>query len=133
VSHPERLRLLVEQMDALGVTVDELAAQTALMGRPAPSVRPPVPTVAEFIQTAGHGYADMTLDTYMSYWRIAIELYGDDPIIALNYEACDRIVEVAFERARQRFPDRSCRSTRENATGALRALLAKAVRAGHVP
>ena len=132
MSHLERLRLLVEQMDALGVTIDELAAQAALMGRQTPSVRPPVPTVAEFVETAGHGYAQMTLDTYMSYWRIAIELHGDDPISVLDYGACDRIVEVAFERARQRFPDRACRSTRENATGALRALLAKAVRAGHL-
>lgn len=132
MSAPERLRLLLDQMDALGITVDELAAQAQLEGRQTASVRSRVPTVAEFIETASHGYADMTRDTYMSYWRIALELYGDDPISVLDYQVCVQIVEVAFERARQRFPDRACRSTRENATGALRALLAKAVRAGYL-
>ncbi len=48
-------------------TVDELAAQTALMGRRTLWVRHPVPTVAAFTEAAGLAYAQMPLDTYMSY------------------------------------------------------------------
>jgi hypothetical protein len=71
-----------------------------------------------------------TADTYQSYWRLAVLRLGDRRIDSIGVDDCEAIVAAAVERARRNRPGTEGRSARENCIGALRALFARAERAG---
>jgi hypothetical protein len=122
----ELARPLVAQMKATGL---ELADLSAVMDGEADAGGP---TVAEFILSLVHSskYAPRTIDTYQPYWRLLIELFGDRRLNSISPSECEAVVEAAFRRAKARFPDRSCRSSKESCVGALRAVFGPAKRLG---
>jgi integrase/recombinase XerC len=123
-----RARVLLAEAAALGVTIEDLIAESA--GSPdSPSM---APTVAEFVETLRASFSKGTADTYQSYWRLAVARLGDRPIDSIGVDDCDAVVADAVERAQRNRPGTDGRSARENCIGALRALFARAERAGLV-
>ena len=123
-----RARVLLAEAAALGVTIEDLVAESS--GSPdGPSV---APTVAEYVETVGASFSKGTAGTYKSYWRLAVTRFGGRPIDAISVDDCESVVADAVERARRNRPGTDGRSARENCIGALRALFARAERAGLV-
>ena len=123
-----RARVLLAEAAALGVTIEDLVAESS--GSPdGPSV---APTVAEYVETVGASFSKGTAGTYKSYWRLAVTRFGGRPIDAIGVDDCESVVADAVERARRNRPGTDGRSARENCIGALRALFARAERAGLV-
>ncbi|MGH8958159.1 MAG: hypothetical protein ACRDVK_05745 [Acidimicrobiia bacterium] len=73
-----------------------------------------------------------TAATYKFYWRLAVDRLGDRPVDQVGVDDCEAIVAAAVARARGNRPGTDGRSARENCIGALRALFARAERAGLV-
>jgi integrase len=123
-----RARVLLAEAAALGVTIEDLVAESS--GSPdGPSI---VPTVAEYVETVEASFSQGTAGTYKSYWRLAVTRFGGRPIDAIGVDDCESVVADAVERARRNRPGTDGRSARENCIGALRALFARAERAGLV-
>lgn len=120
----ELARLLVAQMNAMGLNLSDL------LGAVASGPEGGGPTVAEFISTLVQSskYAPRTIDTYRPYWRLFIELFGDRPLRSITPLECETVVEAAFARAKARYPQRACRSAKESCVGALRAVFGRAKR-----
>jgi integrase len=123
-----RARVLLAEATALGVTIEDLIAESA-RSPDSPSM---APTVAEFVETVRASFSKGTADTYQSYWRLAVARLGDRPIGSIGVDDCEAVVADAVERARRNRPGTDGRSARENCIGALRALFARAERAGLV-
>jgi integrase len=77
-------------------------------------------------------FSKCTADTYQSYWRLAVARFGDRSIDSIGVDDCESVVAHAVERAHCNRPGTDGRSVRENCIGALRALFARAERAGLV-
>jgi integrase len=123
-----RARVLLAEAAALGVSIEDLVAESS--GSRGTLVT--APTVAQYIETVGPSFSKGTADTYWSYWRLAIARLGDRPIDSIGIDDCESVVADAVERARRNRPGTDGRSPRENCIGSLRALFARAERAGLV-
>lgn len=121
-----RARVLLAEADALGLTLEDLIAASTDVGRTSSSA----PTVAEYVEIAAATFSHGTAATYRSYWRLAVARLGDRAVDAVGVDDCEAIVADAVARAKTRRPDSGGRSSRENCIGALRALFARAERAG---
>ena len=128
MDRPVRARVLLAEAAALGVTIEDLIAESA--GSPAGvSI---APSVAEYVETVRASFSKGTADTYQSYWRLAVLRLGGRPIDTIGVDDCEAVVAEAVERARHNRPGTDGRFARENCIGALRALFARAERAGLV-
>jgi integrase/recombinase XerC len=123
-----RARVLLAEAGALGVTIEDLIAESS--GSPRSLI--PVPTVAQYVATVSPSFSKGTADTYWSYWRLAVSRLGHRPIDSIGVDDCESVVTDAVERARRNRPGTDGRSARENCIGALRSLFARAERAGLV-
>jgi integrase/recombinase XerC len=118
-------RLLLDQAEALGLSLADLIA--------AGSQRPSrVPTVAEFIDTITATFAPATATTYRSYWRLTTAHLGERCLDDIAIGDLQAVVDAAALRARKSRPDSTGRASRESCVAALRALFARAVAAGHL-
>jgi integrase len=121
-------RVILAEAAALGLTIEDLVAESS--GSPnGPSI---APTVAEYVETVRASFSKGTADTYKSYWRLAVTRFGERPIDAIGVDDCESVVTDAVERARRNRPGTNGRSPSENCIGSLRALFARAERAGLV-
>jgi hypothetical protein len=123
-----RARILLAEAAALGVTIEDLIAESS----GSPTGVSIAPTVAEYVETVRASFSKGTADTYKSYWRLAVARLGDRPIDSIAVDDCEAVVVDAVDRARRNRPGTDGRSARENCIGALRALFARAERAGLV-
>ena len=121
-----RTRILLAEAAALGVTIDDLIAESSpgAVGTPGAG-----PTVAEYVGAVTASFSKGTAATYKSYWRILIDRLGERPIGFVGDEDCEAVVMDAVERARRNRPGTDRRSSRESCIGALRAVFARAERA----
>lgn len=118
--HNDPIGHVIELMAILGITINDLS--DAMSNAPSTTSGPSVVTVLTAIRASSR-YSPSTLSTYQSCWRIVEELFGDADFRSFDSAMCEQVVETAYRRARSRFPDRACRSTKETAITALRALL----------
>jgi integrase len=123
-----RARVLLTEAAALGVTIEDLIAESAGSSAGVSIA----PTVAEYVETVRASFSKGTADTYQSYWRLAVARLGGRPIDTIGVDDCEAVVADAVERARRNRPGTDGRSARENCIGALRALFARAERAALV-
>jgi hypothetical protein len=123
-----RARVLLAEAAALGVTIEDLIAESS----GSPTGGSSAPTVAKYVVTVRASFSKGTADTYQSYWRLAVARLGDRPIDSIGVDDCEAVVADAVERAQRNRPGTDGRSARENCIGALRALFARAERAGLV-
>ena len=123
-----RARVLLAEAAALGVTIEDLVAESS----GASSCPSTAPTVAEYVDTVRASFSKGTAGTYKTYWRLAIDRLGERTIDSIGVDDCESVVADAVERARGNRPGTDGRSARENCIGALRALFARAERAGLV-
>jgi integrase len=112
---------------ALGLTIEDLIA--AATGTTTISAGP---TLAEYIDTVGPSFSKGTADTYKTYWGLAVVRLGDRPIGSISVDECESVVRDAVERALRNRAGSDGRSSKESCIGALRALFARAERAGLV-
>jgi integrase len=92
-----RTRVLLAEAAALGVTIEDLVAESS--GSPdGPSV---APTVAEYVKTAAASFSKGTAGTHKSYWRLAAIGLGGRPIDAIGVDDFESVVADAVERARR--------------------------------
>jgi integrase/recombinase XerC len=120
-----RARILLAEAAALGVTIDDLIAESS----GASSCPSTAPTVAEYVDTVRASFSKGTAATYKSYWRLLIDRLGQRPIGSVGVDDCEAVVVDSVERARRNRPGSDGRSARESYIGALRALFARAERA----
>ena len=121
-----RARILLAEAAALGVTIDDLIAESLAGASGPPGTGP---TVAEYVDTVTASFSKGTAATYKSYWRLLVDRLGDRPISSVGVDDCEAVVVDAVERARRNRPGSDGRSARESCIGALRALFARAERA----
>ena len=57
------------------------------------------PTVAEYVDTVRASFSKGTAGTYKSYWRLAVDRFGERPIDAIGVDDCESVVADAVERA----------------------------------
>ena len=124
-----RARILLAEAAALGVTIDDLIAESSsgALGTPGTG-----PTVAEYVNTVTASFSKGTAATYKSYWRLLIDRLGERPIGSVGVDDCEAVVVDAVERAHRNRPGTDGRSSRESCIGALRAFFARAERAALV-
>jgi site-specific recombinase XerC len=123
-----RAHVILAEAVALGVTIEDLIAVSAC-AEPLPSS---APTVAEYVNTVGASFSEGTAATYKSCWRLLVDRLGERPIGSIGVDDCESVVVDAVERARRNRPGTDGRSAPESCIGALRALFARAERAGLV-
>ena len=121
-----RARILLAEAAALGVTIDDLIAESLAGASGPPGTGP---TVAEYVDTVTASFSKGTAATYKSYWRLLVDRLGDRPIGSVGVDDCEAVVVDAVERARHNRPGSDGRSSRESCIGALRAIFARAERA----
>ncbi len=129
-SRAERARLVLTQLEALGLTVDDLAAEAERTGLGCGGSTPAGPTVAEFLVSVADGYAATSLDTYNTHWRVLEEHCGHRKVADLTAADVNAVVDASVVRAKQRHPDRACTSAHENCVASLRAFFRAAQRHG---
>jgi hypothetical protein len=120
--------VLMTEAHELGVTVADLLAVAGEV----PSVATP-PTVAEYVAAITPALSEGTAATYRPYWRLAVARLGNRPVRDVDVDDCEMVVADAVARARRHRSSSDDRSSRETCIGALRALFARAVRAGPIP
>lgn len=121
-----RARVLLAEAATLGVTLDDLVAASA-------DIRGPmldVPTVAEYVDTVDKAIGGRTAETYRSYWRLLVARYGDRPIDGISHDDCRQVVDDAIAKAQRSRPGSDGRASQAHCVTALRALFARAERAG---
>src|SRR5665647_2034178 len=91
-----RARVLLAEAAALGVTIEDLVAESS----GASSCPSTAPTVAEYVDTVGPSFSKGTAGTYTSYWRLAIDRLGERTIDSIGVDDCESVVADAVERAR---------------------------------
>ena len=111
-----RARILLAEAAALGVTIDDLIAESSsgALGTPGTG-----PTVAEYVNTVTASFSKGTAATYKSYWRLLIDRLGERPIGSVDVDDCETVVVDAVERAHRKRPGTDGRSSRESCIGAL--------------
>jgi integrase len=90
------------------------------------------PTVVEFIESLAMSsrYSPRTVETYWPYWKVFIRMFGDRPLRSITAVDCEAVVEAAFKKAKARYPERACLSSKESAVGSLGAVLNRATKLG---
>lgn len=91
-----RARAVLAELDALGLTVDDLIAAGGTCPRDGAT------TVAQYVEVVAASYKRGTRDTYRSAWRVLVDLYGHRPVGSITSDDCHRVVAEAVERAQQR-------------------------------
>jgi len=118
-----RATVLLAEAAALGLHLEDLiAAHTG--------PRPPAPTLADHIAAVAPTFEPGTAATYSSYWRLALHHLGDRRITDITVVDLQVVVADAANRAQQRRPGSSGRSSQETCVAALRALFNRAHAAG---
>jgi integrase len=120
--------VLLAEASALGVSIEDLVAESSATNRTLSGG----PTLAEYVDMVGPSFSKGTEQTYKTYWRLAILRLGDRPITSISVDDCESVVRDAVERALRNRPESDGRSSKESCIGALRALFARAERAGLV-
>jgi len=124
-----RARVALVELQAMGLTVDDLLAVTGT----ASVNRPTGPTVAEYVPVVAGTYQPRSRRTYNSYWRLAVEILGDTAIERVTVEDLMTVTDEAAARAKQRRSGSDGRASRESCVSALRAVFARAHKAGLIP
>jgi integrase/recombinase XerC len=120
-----RARVVMAEACELGLSIDDLVAAAASLGLH----RAPI-TVAEYLDTIAGTFSAGTAATYGTYWRLAIDRFGDRPLGEVSVDDCAAVVAEAACRAHQHRSASDGRSSSENCVSALRALFARAEQAG---
>lgn len=123
-----RARVVLGELEAMGLTLDDLLAEA---GRDAPASDGGI-TVAEYLPTVAAAYLPRTRRTYNSYWTLTVELLGDLALDRVTIEDLMGVAEEAARRARVRRPGSDGRASRESCVAAMRAIFARALKAGLV-
>lgn len=121
-----RARVVLAELDALGLTIEDLLAVAAT----APGAQHAGPTVSEYLPSVADSYTPRTRRTYGSYWRLTVELIGDKPLTAVTSDDLLGVADEATRRAAQRRPGSDGRASRESCIAALRAVFKRAHAAG---
>ena len=87
-----RARVLLAEAAALGVTIEDLIAESS----GSPERVGVAPTVAEYVETVRASFSKGTADTYQSYWRLAVFRLGDRPIDSIAVDDCEAVVADAL-------------------------------------
>ncbi|HWL41827.1 MAG TPA: site-specific integrase [Ilumatobacter sp.] len=122
-----RARVVLAELEALGLTVDDLMA---CRGQVQPVDAPP--TVAEYIVTVAASYPPRTRRSYGSYWRLLEEFHGHAPIDRVTADDLQGVVDEAARRAGVRRAGSDGRASRENSVAAIRAVFTRAYKAGRI-
>lgn len=123
-----RARVVLGELEAMGLTLDDLLAAA---GRDAPARAGGI-TVAEYLPTVAAAYLPRTRRTYNSYWTLTVELLGELALDRVTIEDLMGVAEEAARRARVRRPGSDGRASRESCVAAMRAIFARALKAGLV-
>jgi len=123
-----RARIALGELEAMGLTIDDLLA---VANRRSP--RSIGLTLAEYLPTVAETYPPRTRRTYNSYWRLVIELIGDTPLAAVTADNLLRVADEATRRAKERRTGSDGRASRESCVTAMRAVFARAHKAGIIP
>jgi hypothetical protein len=110
-----RARVLLAEAAALGVTIEDLVAESSV----SPKSLSRAPTVRQYVEIVSPPFSKGTAGTYWSYWRLAIDQLGERTMDSIGVDDCESIVTAAEERARHNRPGTDGRSARENCIGAL--------------
>jgi integrase len=122
-----RARVLLTEAESLGITIEDLVAAAAERPRSADSV----PTFAAYVDVVERAIGPgRTAETYRSYWRLAVTRLGDRPINAIGSDDFEDVLADAVARAQRLRPGTEGRASRENCVAALRAVFARAQKAG---
>lgn len=121
-----RARVALAEMEALGLTIEDLLAVAA----PEAAIRPPRPTLRDYVPVVAAAYPSRTRRTYNSYWRLAVEFIGDVAIERVTVDDLLRVTEEAARRAAIRRAGSDGRASRESCVAALRAVFGRAHKAG---
>ena len=99
---------LLAETEALGVTIDDLVAAASSSSSPGGSAlgAAPVPTLAEYVDTAAPSFSANTAAPNSSYWRVAVTCFGDRPIDALDADDCEAVLADAVRCAQQSLESR---------------------------
>lgn len=123
-----RARVALQEIEAMGLTLDDLIAAADGEARRTPST-----TVAEYVEVVAASYRPRSRRTYNSYWRLTVELLGDLTLEQVGVDDLFAVVDEAARRARQRRAGSDGRASRESCVAALRAVFTRAHKAGLVP
>jgi integrase len=119
-----RIRAVLAELDALGISVEELVAARDLTPKATQCQ-----TVLEYLAVVEASYGASTAGTYRSYWSVFAALHGDKSVSSVTYDDCAAVVAAATERARGRRGSDG-RGAQENCIAALRAFFERARRSG---
>jgi len=92
-----RARVLLAEAAALGVTIEDLIAESS----GASSCPSTAPTVAEYVDTVRASFSKGTAGTYTSYWRLAIDRLGERTIASIGVDDCESVVADAVRTTSQ--------------------------------
>lgn len=123
-----RARVALRELEAMGLTIDDLLAAAGQPGGP----RPVGPTVRDYVPVVAEGFQPRSRRTYNSYWRLAVELLGDIALDRVTVDDLRTVADEAARRARKRRPGSDGRASRESCIAALRAVFTRAQKAGLV-
>lgn len=112
----------------MGLTLDDLLAAA---GRDVPARAGGI-TVAEYLPTVAAAYLPRTRRTYNSYWTFTVELLGELALDRVTVEDLMGVAEEAARRAQIRRSGSDGRASRESCVAAMRAIFARALKAGLV-
>src|SRR5680860_1136927 len=119
---------MLGELEAMGLTLDDLLAAA---GRDVPARAGGI-TVAEYLPTVAAAYLPRTRRTYNSYWTLTVELVGELALDRVTIEDLMGVAEEAARRAQVRRPGSDGRASRESCVAAMRAIFARALKAGLV-
>lgn len=123
-----RARVALTELEAMGLTLDDLLAVT---GREVAS-RPIGPTIADYVPVVADSYQPRSRRTYNSYWTLTVELLGDVALERVTVDDLMTVAEEASRRAKQRRVGSDGRASRESCVAAMRAVFTRAHKAGLV-
>jgi integrase/recombinase XerC len=123
-----RARMALQEIEAMGLTLGDLIAAADGGAR-----RTPTTTVGDYVEVVAESYQPRSRRTYNSYWRLTVELLGDLALDQVGVDDLVGVVDEAARRARQRRAGSDGRASRESCVAALRAVFARAHKAGLVP
>lgn len=92
-------RVLLAELEALGLTIDDLVAESAQRGSGPTAALAAGRTVAEYVPVVAAGYPPRTQRTDNSYWRLLGELLGDRPIAGIVADDLNQVADEAARRA----------------------------------
>jgi hypothetical protein len=89
-----RARILLAEAAALGVTIENLVAESSGF----PGTLMPAPTMAQYVAIVSPSFSKGTAETCWSYWRLAVTRLGDRPIDSTGVDNCESVVADAVAR-----------------------------------